>query len=179
MDIVKIDTVLQEMNVVDIAGVTVTTREATAIGMRTGSEEVVVADGVAAEMVIGIAAAEEGTTTITAADPQGMTTTVDETAVVMMILERLAGVTETMDLHMATVAAAEARAEMEWVRLNEGPRRLKAQCRCPRESGKPLVGMFTLRDTSSIVQCRQSRLVRARYIRYYFWVMNAFLSRFV
>jgi len=178
VDIVKIDTVLQETTVVDIAGVTVTMREATATGTEAGTGNevvVVVADVVAAEMVIGMAAVEEGRTMITAADPQGTTTTVDETiAAVTMIMERLAGVIETMDLHMATVVAGEEKAEMEWVRLNEGLRHLKGRYRCLRENGRPPAGMFMLRDTNNIVQCRPSKLVRAGYILYYFSVTDVF-----
>ena len=172
MDIVKIDTVLQETTVVGTAGVTVNTVEGTATGTRVGIGNevvVVVADVVAAEMAIGMAAAEADTTTSMAADPQGTTMSVDETtAVVTTILERLAGVTETMDLHMANVAAGEERAEMEWGRLNEGRRHLKARHHCPRENARPLGGMFMLRDTNNTVQCRPSRLVCAGHIHYYF-----------
>lgn len=130
MDIAKIDTVLQGTTVVVTVAVTATT-EATARGTRVrGNEVVVVDDEVVTEMAIDIAAVEEGTTMIRVVEPQGMTMTVDETtAAVMMILERLVEVEEMMDHHAATVVAAEERAGMVWVRLNEGPQRLKARYR--------------------------------------------------
>ena len=135
MDIVKIDTVLQETTVVaTVVGVTVTT-EGTARGTRAGIENeavvvvvVVVDDGVVTEMVIDTAA-EEGTTMIRVVDPHGMTTVDATTAAVMMISQRLVEVTETTDHRAVTVAAAEERAETEWVPLNEGPQRPKARYR--------------------------------------------------
>jgi len=134
VDIVKIDTVLQETTVVaTVVGVTVTT-EGTARGTRAGIENeavvvvVVVDDGVVTEMVIDTAA-EEGTTMIRVVDPHGMTTVDATTAAVMMISQRLVEVTETTDHRAVTVAAAEERAETEWVPLNEGPQRPKARYR--------------------------------------------------
>lgn len=134
MDIVKIDTVLQETTVVaTVVGVTVTT-EGTARGTRVGIENevaaavVVVGDGVVTEMVIDTVAVE-GTTMIRVVDPQGMTTVDATTAVVTMISQRLVEVTETMDHRAVTVVAAEERAETEWVPLNEGPQRPKARYR--------------------------------------------------
>lgn len=134
MDIVKIDTVLQETTVVaTVVGVTVTT-EGTARGTRVGIENevvaaaVVVGDGVVTEMVIDTVAVE-GTTMIRVVDPQGMTTVDATTAVVTMISQRLVEVTETMDHLAVTVVAAEERAETEWVPLNEGPQRPKARYR--------------------------------------------------
>ena len=131
MDIVKIDIVLQETTVVATVVVTATT-EATARGTRViGNEAVAVAvvgDGVVTEMAIGTATVEEGTTMIRVVDPQDMTTTVDETtAVVMMNSVRPEEVRETTVHHAVTVVAAGERAEMVWVRLNEGPQRLKAR----------------------------------------------------
>jgi hypothetical protein len=138
VDIVKKDTVLQETTVVaTVVGVTVTT-EGTARGTRVGIENeavvvvvvvvVVVDDGVVTEMVIDTVA-EEGTTMIRVVDPQGMTTVDATTAAVMMISQRLVEVTETTDHRAVSVAAAEERAEMEWVLLNEGPQRPKARYR--------------------------------------------------
>ena len=129
MDIVKKDIVLQETTVVATVVVTATT-EATARGTRViGNEAVVVAgDGVVTEMVIDTATVEEGTTMIRVVDPRDMTTSVDETtAAVMMNSVRLEEVKETTVHHVVTVAAAKERAEMVWVRLNEGPQRLKAR----------------------------------------------------
>lgn len=133
MDIVKIDTVLQETTGVATVEVTATT-EATARGTRAGiGNEVVVVvavvdDGVVTEMAIGTAAGE-GTMMIRVVDPQGMT--VDATtAAVMMNSQHLVEVTERTDHHAVTVAAAaEERAEMEWVPLNEGRQRPKARYR--------------------------------------------------
>ena len=131
MDIVKKDIVLQETTVVATVVVTATT-EATARGTRViGNEAVAVAgDGVVTEMVIDIATVEEGTTMIRVVDPQDMTTSVDETtAAVMMNSVRPEEVKETTVHHVVTVAAAKERVEMVWVRLNEGPQRLKARHR--------------------------------------------------